>query len=112
MVGLGLGGVGEDADVHAQCLYDVATGLFGLSPIGLVGINIFIVPGLGVSIFGSVAGVVKPVGPIDGAHAVEDIGHCLGGGGGEVLFCYIGCHVMAFLAPCHSRQGGGYRECT
>ncbi len=62
-------------------------------------VYIQIVPRFGVGIFGRVAGVVEPVGVVDGRMAAQRLVDFLGRLGRQMAFGNIGRDVVAFLPP-------------
>ena len=91
-------------DLLIQRSDDVATMVERHRFVSLVGIDVFIVPRLGVSIFGLMAGIVKPVGVIDNRFAVEcSLYGCLCIGS-QMAFGNVSHNVVTFLSPAKARQ--------
>ena len=107
LLGTGRHAVGEDVDLFAYGSNHVALGVE--RSVGIIDafVNILIVPRLGIGIFGRVAGIVEPVGPVDGRTAVEDSRHRVGGSLAEMVFGNKRHGVMPLLAPgkCLCRNG-------
>ena len=68
-------------------------------------VHVQVVPRLRVGIFGSVAGVVEPVGEIDGRIAAQHLVDLLRRGGRQVTLGNVGRHVMALLSPRKAAAG-------
>lgn len=97
--------IAQSRHVELYCRHDVAVGGHPGGSIGLVSVDVAVVPRPGIGVFRGMAGVVEPVGPIDYRAAVEQRVDGLGGFGGKMALGY-GCRdVVALLAPCHCRKG-------
>lgn len=103
--------IGKDGDHLARTGDDVALIVEGCILVSHVGIDILIVPRLGVGIVGRVRGIVEPVGPIDGRAAFQQAADRVGSGSRQMMFGNIGHHIVALLAPgrsrCHTRGHEG-----
>ena len=100
---------GKYRDLLAGGADHIALGQRRDAVVVLVLVDVLVVPCLGVGIVGSMAGVVQPVRPVHGRHAIENRVHRVGGGGGEMAFGDGSHGVVAFLAPrvCAQAQHGG-----
>ena len=66
---------------------------------GLPLVHVQVVPRLRVGVVGRMAGVVEPVGIVDGRMSVEYLVDLLCGGGRQVAFGDVGRHVVSLLSP-------------
>ena len=87
--------------------YDITVWFQFCILIGHAGIDVLVVPGLGVGILRSVAGIVQPVAPVHHTLALEQASYCLACTAVQMSLGYLTCHVMSFLPPCKEVGGGG-----
>ena len=100
----------ETGDQVVYGLQHVAPGIGCHALERLARIDVQIVPRLRIGILGRVAGVVEPVGIVDGRVSAEDLVDAFGRLGRQVAFGYVGRHVVSLLPPRrgtpHGQQAG------
>ena len=83
----------------------VAPGIPGHALQRLAFVDIEVVPGFRIGVFGPVAGEVEPVGDVDGRVAVERLADLLCRFGRQTAFGDIRRHVVPLLSPCERPAG-------
>ena len=97
--------VTELSDQRLDRPQDVSVRILRHRLVGVPFVDVEVVPRLRMGVLGPVAGIVHPVGVVDGRTAVQHLFDPLGRLGREVAFGDVRHDVVAFLAPCQQALG-------